>query len=106
MALYGKLIVGFAFLVPDTKHNEAYVSFLLVLPGWRRSNVASFMLYHLIHTCMGKDVTLHVGVDNPALLLYQKFGFKVEQLDLNFYQNYFDHTDKSCRHAFFMRLER
>lgn len=28
-------------------------------------------------TCSGKDVTLHVTPNNPAIFLYQKFGFKV-----------------------------
>jgi ribosomal protein S18 acetylase RimI-like enzyme len=37
------------------------------------------MLYHLVQSCQGKDVTLHVSVDNPAMLLYQSFGFKAER---------------------------
>ena len=34
-----------------------------------------------VQSCMGKDVTLHVAKDNPALNLYHKFGFKVTSLD-------------------------
>ncbi|KAK6489896.1 cysteine-rich protein 2-binding protein-like isoform X1 [Huso huso] len=34
-------------------------------------------------TCMGKDVTLHVSASNPAMLLYQKFGFKTEEYILD-----------------------
>ena len=55
---------------------------------------------------MGKDVTLHVSVSNPALLLYQKFGFKPEEYIINFYDKYFPVESKECRHAFFVRLKR
>lgn len=48
VALYKKLVVGFAFLVPDAGYNESYISFLFVRPEWRRAGIASFMLYHLI----------------------------------------------------------
>jgi hypothetical protein len=30
------------------------------------------MLYHLTQTAVGKDITLHVSANNPALLLYQE----------------------------------
>ena len=55
---------------------------------------------------MGKDVTLHVSASNPAMMLYQKFGFKAEQLILDFYDKYFATDSKDCRHAFFLRLKR
>lgn len=35
-------------MVPDVKYNEAYISFLLVHPEWRRAGIATFMIYHLI----------------------------------------------------------
>lgn len=41
-------MVGFAFLVPDVKYNEAYLSFIFTHPEWRRAGIASFMLYHVI----------------------------------------------------------
>lgn len=106
VVLYRKLIVAFAFMVPDAKHNEAYISFIFTLPTWRRCGIATFMIYHLIQTCMGKDITLHVSIDNPAIFLYQKFGFKVEEMVLNFYDNYLNDDDKQSKHAFFLRLER
>jgi len=77
VVLYGHLIVGFAFMVPDVSYNEAYVSYLFTHPEWRGAGIATFTLYHLIQSCMGKDVTLHVAKDNPALNLYHKFGFKM-----------------------------
>nr|XP_056718791.1 cysteine-rich protein 2-binding protein [Euleptes europaea] len=106
VVLYKKVIVAFGFMVPDVKYNEAYISFLFVHPEWRRSGIATFMIYHLIQTCMGKDVTLHVSASNPAMLLYQKFGFKTEEYILDFYDKYYPLDSKECRHAFLLRLRR
>ncbi|XP_006638553.1 cysteine-rich protein 2-binding protein [Lepisosteus oculatus] len=106
VVLYKKVVIGFGFMVPDVKYNEAYISFLLVHPEWRRAGIATFMIYHLIQTCMGKDVTLHVSASNPAMLLYQKFGFKTEEYILDFYDKYYPVDSKECRHAFFLRLRR
>lgn len=55
---------------------------------------------------IGKDVTLHVSINNPALCLYQKFGFKVENVDLDFYEKYMRKNTGESKHAFFCRLER
>ncbi|KAK3927291.1 Cysteine-rich protein 2-binding protein [Frankliniella fusca] len=106
VALYRKLVVGFAFMVPDVSYNESYISFLFTRPEWRRAGIATFMVYHLIQTCMGKDVTLHVSVTNPAVMLYQKFGFKVEELAQDFYDKYLPIDSKECKHALFLRLSR
>ncbi|XP_045459042.1 cysteine-rich protein 2-binding protein, partial [Melitaea cinxia] len=102
---YKRLVVGCAFLVPDAD-GQAYVSFVLVRPEWRRASIAAFMLYHLLQTCTDKDVTLHVSPTNPAIFLYQKFGFKVEELIQDFYEKYYDIDYKGCRHALFLRLVR
>jgi GNAT superfamily N-acetyltransferase len=48
VVLYKKLVVGFAFMVPNVGLNEAYISFLFTRPEWRRAGIATFMLYHLI----------------------------------------------------------
>ncbi|XP_045524206.1 cysteine-rich protein 2-binding protein isoform X1 [Pieris brassicae] len=103
---YKKLVIGCAFLVPDVGHNQAYISFVLTRPEWRRANIATFMLYHLLQTCSGQDVTLHVSPTNPAIFLYQKFGFKVEELIQDFYEKYYNMDYKGCRHALFLRLVR
>ncbi|XP_077269599.1 ada2a-containing complex component 2 isoform X1 [Temnothorax americanus] len=103
---YKKLVVGFAILVPYVGYNEAYVSFFLTRPEWRRSGIGTFMLYHLIQTCMGQDVTLHVSATNPALILYQKFGFKVEEFVQDFYDKYMPPNSRECKHALFLRLSR
>ena len=48
VALYRQLVIGFAFLVPDVSHTEAYISFVFVHPEWRLGGIAKFMIYHLI----------------------------------------------------------
>ncbi|XP_066451874.1 cysteine-rich protein 2-binding protein isoform X2 [Eleutherodactylus coqui] len=106
VVLYKKVVIAFGFMVPDVKYNEAYISFLFVHPEWRRAGIATFMIYHLIQTCMGKDVTLHVSANSPAMLLYQKFGFKTEEYVLDFYDKYYPIDSKECKHAFFLRLRR
>ncbi|KAK3874769.1 hypothetical protein Pcinc_020331 [Petrolisthes cinctipes] len=106
VVLYRKLVVGFGVLVPDTGFNEAYLSYLLVHPEWRRAGMATFILYHLIQTCAGKDITLHVSATNPALILYQRFGFKVEEFLSNFYDKYLPEDSPECKHAMYLRLSR
>lgn len=106
VVLYGHVIVGFAFMVPDVSYNEAYITYLFTHPEWRNAGIAKFMLYHLIQSCMGKDVTLHVSATNPAMNLYHKFGFKVQEFVVDFYDKYFTADSTQCKHAFFMRLTR
>lgn len=106
VVLFRKIVIGFSFMVPDVKFNEAYISFIFTHPEWRRAGIAKFMLYHLIQTCMGKDVTLHVSATNSAMLMYQKFGFKPEEFILDFYDKYYPEDSKECKHAFFLRLRR
>ncbi|XP_033108160.1 cysteine-rich protein 2-binding protein-like [Anneissia japonica] len=106
VALYKKVVIGFGFMVPDVKYNEAYISFLFVHPEWRGAGIGTFMVYHLIQTCMGKDVTLHVSATNSAMLLYQRFGFKPEEFIIDFYDKYYPEESKECRHAFLLRLKR
>lgn len=106
VALYGRLVIGCAFMTPDVKVGEAYISFLLVHPHFAGCGIGKMMLYHLIQSCRGKDVTLHVSVDNPAMLLYQSFGFKAERYCLDFYDGYYPTTHPHSKHAYFMRLHR
>lgn len=106
VALYKKLVVGCGFLVPDVGYNEAYISFMAVRNNWQRSGIATFMLYHLIQTCMSKDITLHVSANNSAVMLYQKFGFKIEEVIVDFYDKYLPLDSKQSRNAFFLRLMR
>lgn len=48
VSMYKKLIIGFAFMVPDVSHDEAYISFIYTHPEWRGAGIASIMMYHLI----------------------------------------------------------
>jgi ribosomal protein S18 acetylase RimI-like enzyme len=106
VALYGQMVVACAFMTPDVKVGEAYISFLVVQPHFAGAGLGKLMLYHLVQSCQGKDVTLHVSVDNPAMLLYQSFGFKAERYCLNFYDLYYPPSHPHSRHAYFMRLRR
>jgi ribosomal protein S18 acetylase RimI-like enzyme len=101
VCLYRRLVVGCAFISPD-----GYISYIDVHPEWRRSGIARFLLFHLIQSCPGKDITLHVSLTNLAMILYQKFAFKAEELILDFYEKYLPEGSKECRDAFFMRLRR
>ncbi|EZA53926.1 Cysteine-rich protein 2-binding protein [Ooceraea biroi] len=106
VVLYKKLVIGVGVLVPNVGCNEAYISFFLVRPEWRKCGIGTFMLYHLIQTCMAQDITLHVSATNVAVLLYQKFGFKVEEFVQDFYDKYMPPNSRECRHALFLRLSR
>ncbi|XP_069103885.1 cysteine-rich protein 2-binding protein-like [Argopecten irradians] len=52
VVLFRKIVIGFAFMVPDVKYNEAYISFLFTHPEWRGAGIAKFMLYHLIQVIL------------------------------------------------------
>ena len=98
---YGRLVIGCAFMTPG-----AYISYVVVHPDWRGAGIASFMLYHLMQTCQGKDITLHVSATNPAMLLYQRYGFKPEEFMVRFYEKYLPDDSNECRNAFLLRLRR
>eukprot|EP00095_Tigriopus_kingsejongensis_P001148 maker-scaffold628_size122696-snap-gene-0.32 protein:Tk01148 transcript:maker-scaffold628_size122696-snap-gene-0.32-mRNA-1 annotation:"cysteine-rich protein 2-binding" len=106
VALYRQMVIGFAFLVPDVSHTEAYISFLFTHPDWRRGGIAKFMIYHLVQSCSGRDITLHVSANNPAVMLYQNFGFKVEERIVDFYDKYLPPESRECKHALLLRLSR
>ncbi|KAH6940622.1 hypothetical protein HPB50_003065 [Hyalomma asiaticum] len=123
-----KLVVGFAFMVPDVKFNEAYIPFIFTHPEWRRSGIAKFMLYHLIQALCHDASKGSSNKSSPTLFLYAdvhgerryatcigdepgrtsvpKFGFKIEELILDFYDKYFPADSKECKHAMFLRLSR
>lgn len=102
VALYKSMVVGAAFMTPE----EAYVTYIAVHPEWRGAGIATFMMYHLIQTCPGKDVMLHVSATNDAVILYQKLGFKPEEFLVDFYKKYYPDDSPICKHAFLMRLRR
>ncbi|TFY72440.1 hypothetical protein EVG20_g559 [Dentipellis fragilis] len=103
VALYKRLVVGCAFLSSPL---ETYITYLAVRPGWENAQIATSMLYHLITRNPNKDITLHVSANNPAMLLYNRFGFKAEEFVVGFYEDYLDRQSRASKNAFRLRLRR
>ncbi|KAF9244146.1 hypothetical protein BU15DRAFT_71710 [Melanogaster broomeanus] len=103
IAMYGQLVVGAAFL---SSPQETYITYLGVRAGWDNSQIATTMLYHLISLNPHRDVTLHVSANNPAMLLYNRFGFKAEEFIAGFYEDYLDSQSRASMNAFRLRLRR
>ncbi|KAI0741634.1 hypothetical protein C8Q80DRAFT_1260223 [Daedaleopsis nitida] len=103
IATYKQLVVGAAFL---SSPQETYITYLAVRSGWDNSQIATCMLYHLIALNPHKDITLHVSINNPAVLLYNRFGFKAEEFIVGFYEDYLDPNSPQSKNAFRLRLRR
>ncbi|CAL1715227.1 unnamed protein product [Somion occarium] len=103
IATYKKSIVGCAFL---SSPQETYITYLAVRPGWENAQIATKMLYHLITMNPGRDILLHVSIKNPAMLLYNRFGFKAEEFIVGFYEAYMDSHSRASKNAFRLRLRR
>ncbi|CDO69644.1 hypothetical protein BN946_scf184851.g32 [Trametes cinnabarina] len=103
VAMYKRLVVGAAFL---SSPQETYITYLAVRAGWDNSQIATSMLYHLITLNPNKDITLHVSINNPAMLLYNRFGFKAEEFIVGFYEDYLDPNSLQSKNAFRLRLRR
>lgn len=107
LVMYKKLVIGCAFLTPD-----GYMTYFFIHPDWSDRGLGSMLLYLIVTRVAPKhlDITLHVSVTNPAMLLYQRFGFKPEEYVINFYDKYFRATESSQRlfskNAFLMRYRR
>lgn len=101
IATYKLLVIGVAIL---RSPQETYITYLTVKPGWDNSQIATTMLYHLIKLNPGKDITLHVSANNPAMLLYNRFGFKAEGFVVGFYDKYLDTQSRLSKNAFLLRL--
>ncbi|TFL02030.1 hypothetical protein BDV98DRAFT_612300 [Pterulicium gracile] len=101
VAVYKRLIVGVAIM---SSPQEAYITYLAVRAGWENAKIATRMLHHLIELNPHTDVTLHVSVNNPAMLLYNRFGFKAEEFIAGFYEHFLDPLSRLSRNAFKLRL--
>jgi len=101
IATYRRLVVGVAIM---SSPQDAYITYLAVKAGWDNSQIATTMLYHLISLNPRRDITLHVSTNNPALLLYNRFGFKAEGFIAGFYENYLDKGARASKNAFRLRL--
>ncbi|KAF8836824.1 hypothetical protein BDN67DRAFT_262320, partial [Paxillus ammoniavirescens] len=103
IAMYGQLVVGAAFL---SSPQETYITYMAVRAGWDNSQIATTMLFHLISLNPHRDITLHVSANNPAMLLYNRFGFKAEEFIAGFYEDYLDSNSRASMNAFRLRLRR
>ncbi|KAI6010867.1 hypothetical protein F5J12DRAFT_718758 [Pisolithus orientalis] len=116
IATYGHLVVGVALL---SSPQETYITYLAVRVGWDNSQIAAYaspesltdwvdttMLYHLISLNPHRDITLHVSANNPAMLLYNRFGFKAEEFIVGFYEDYLSSQSRASMNAFRLRLRR
>ncbi|KAG7093537.1 hypothetical protein E1B28_007208 [Marasmius oreades] len=101
VVLYKKLVVGVAIM---SSPRETYITYLAVRCGWDNSQIATWMLYHLITLNPGKDITLHVSANNPAMLLYNRFGFKAEEFITGFYDAYLDPQSRASKNAIRLRF--
>ncbi|KAG8220760.1 hypothetical protein J3R82DRAFT_2189 [Butyriboletus roseoflavus] len=103
IAMYGYLVVGAALL---SSPQETYITYLAVRAGWENAHIATTMLYHLITLHPHRDITLHVSANNPAMLLYNQFGFKAEEFIAGFYEAYLDTHSRASKNAIRLRLRR
>lgn len=103
VAMYKRLVVGCAILSSPV---ETYITYLAVRAGWENAQIATAMLFHLISRNPNKDITLHVSTNNPAMLLYNRVGFKAEEFIVGFYEDYLDPQSRLSKNAFRLRLRR
>ncbi|ODQ52288.1 hypothetical protein SAICODRAFT_35707 [Saitoella complicata NRRL Y-17804] len=104
VALYRSLLVGCAFATP-----EGYISYVGTRPNWDRAGIGKFMVWYLVERLgkeVGVDVTLHVRADNPAMVMYQRFGFKPEAFIVDFYDKFVEEGSDVCKNAMLLRLRR
>ncbi|XP_063037465.1 cysteine-rich protein 2-binding protein-like [Melospiza melodia melodia] len=69
----------------DFRILDRYPTMLPATKGYHQQTCLWEGIAPALETCMGKDVTLHISASNPAMLLYQKFGFKTEKYILDFH---------------------
>ncbi|KZP01596.1 hypothetical protein CALVIDRAFT_594306 [Calocera viscosa TUFC12733] len=103
VATYKRLVVGVALL---SDPREGYLMYLAVKAGWDAAGIATTMLHMLVVRNQDTDITLHVSANNPAMLLYNRFGFKAEEFVVGFYDEYLPRTSRAGKNAFRLRLRR
>jgi [ribosomal protein S18]-alanine N-acetyltransferase len=71
--------------------DELHINNLAVLPAWRRQEVASTLLTHVLEAGARAGAvrgTLEVRASNtPAIALYRRFGFEQRGRRLRYYTN-------------------
>ncbi|KAJ3475202.1 hypothetical protein NLI96_g11988 [Meripilus lineatus] len=87
IATYKHLVVGVALL---SSPQETYITYLASDPAGKTRKL--------------RHITLHVSINNPAVLLYNRFGFKAEEFIVGFYEDYLDTQSRASKNAFRLRL--
>ena len=71
--------------------NESHITNMAVLPQYRKLGIGSMLILRMIKECQiagSFGLTLEVRVSNiAAIKAYEKFGFVVEGIRKNYYQN-------------------
>ncbi|KAL1684193.1 hypothetical protein EV122DRAFT_272763 [Schizophyllum commune] len=101
VVLYKRVVVGVAIM---SSPQETYITYLAVRSGWEGCQIATRMIYHLVSLNPYKDITLHVSANNPAMLLYNRVGFKAEEFVLGFYDEFLPKDARASKNAFRLRL--
>ncbi|KAL1742118.1 hypothetical protein HDZ31DRAFT_84355 [Schizophyllum fasciatum] len=101
VVLYKRIVVGVAIM---SSPQEPYITYLAVRAGWEGCQIATKMIYHLVDLNPYKDITLHVSANNPAMLLYNRVGFKAEEFVLGFYDEFLPRDARASKNAFRLRL--
>lgn len=72
-------------------YERAELNYILVLPNYRRKNIASKLLENMLLDLKKNNVemiTLEVNINNiNAISLYKKYGFKTVNVRKNYYKN-------------------
>ncbi|TRM65396.1 hypothetical protein BD626DRAFT_488628 [Schizophyllum amplum] len=101
VVLHKRVVVGVVIM---SSPQETYITYLAVRAGWEGCQIATKMLFHLVNLNPHKDIILHVSGNNPAMLLYNRVGFKAEEFVLGFYDEYLSRDARASKNAFRLRL--
>lgn len=75
--------VAIGYLCTDHRPNKIHLIDISILPQFRGQGIGSFLLKGMLAEAASLDkcVFIHVEQSNPAMRLYQRLGFKLEQDD-------------------------
>jgi ribosomal protein S18 acetylase RimI-like enzyme len=83
-AIVGTVVInrtGMSGYIPDN-----ILVYIATHGGYRGRGIGKQLMQHTLEAVDG-DVALHVEPDNPAKLLYEKFGFTNKYLEMRFHRN-------------------
>lgn len=90
-AAEGQKILGFCVGYADTKHKLGEIGLLAVSEQNRRQKIGSFLftkVFSKLYNCDLNKIILHTDPANQAAIaMYQKYGFKKDELKRNYYQS-------------------